>query len=517
MKISSHNGILARCVIGLALALVVSLGAASDVAAQQPQRGGVLSVGFPSDTKTLDPTYSVQFTERQVLYVIFNTLVSYGTDFSIHPELATSWSIENDGKRIVFKLRSGVKFQDGTDFNADAVKWNIDHRLDKEVASPQRQQLDPIIQSVEVVDPTTVAFNLKERSPGLLSLLGERPGFMISPTAAQKFGKDFGNHPVGTGPYVFKEWVKGSQITVERNPNYWEQGKPYLDRIVFRDIAASIVGVQRLATGELDYVDQLSPQEILQLKDRPGIKLYPITVGRWYSLQWHMYEPPFNNAKLREAIAYGIDRKRINDIVMAGQGSLYEGPTPEGLWWFDANAKSYPYDPAKAKALLAEAGYPNGFEYTLSTPQIGVLQQINQLIQEQLGAVGIKLKLDPVSQSEWYDRLVKRTTNMSPNRWTQRPDPDGLLYILFHSKGYANTTGYKNEQVDKLLEEGRNTYDQAARKKIYDQIQEILVKDIPMFSLFYSVEYGVLRDDIQGFAWIPDQIPRFRDLWKKPH
>lgn len=512
------SGILAHSVTLAALAFLVSVFCAStSVAADEPRHGGVLSVGFPSDTKTLDPTYSVQFTERQVLYVIYNTLVSYGTDFSIHPELAESWKIEGDGKRIVFKLRSGVKFQDGTDFDAEAVKWNIDHRLDKAVASPQRQQLDPIIQSVEVIDPLTVTFNLKERSPGLLSLLGERPGFMISPTAAKKLGKDLGNHPVGTGPFIFKEWVKGDHITVERNPNYWEKGKPYLDRIVFRDIAGSIVGVQRLATGELDYVGELSPQDILQFQNRPEIKLYPISVGRWYSLQWHMYEPPFNNPKLREAIAYGIDRKRINDIVMAGKGFLYDGPTPEGLWWFDANAKTYPYDPAKAKALLAEAGYPNGFEFTLSTPQIGILQQINQLIQEQLAAIGVKLKLEPVAQSEWYARLVKRATNMSPNRWTQRPDPDGLLYILFDSKGYANTTGYKNDRVDKLLDQGRDTYDQAIRKKIYDEIQEILVKDIPMFSLFYSVEYGALRDSVQGFAWIPDQIPRFRELWKKGH
>jgi len=507
-------GQLFRMTAALAATLLVTL-ATPSIAQEQPQRGGVLSVGFPSDSKTFDPTYSVQFTERQVLYVIYNTLVRYGTDFSLQPELAESWNIEADGKRIVFKLRGGVKFHDGTDFNAEAVKWNIEHRLDKEVASPQRQQLDPIIASVEAIDATTVAFNLKQRSPGLLSLLGERPGFMISPTAAKKFGKDLGNNPVGTGPFVFKEWVKGSQITVERNPNYWEAGKPYLDRIVFRDIAGSIVGAQRLATGELDFVGDMSPQEILQLQNRPGINLHPITVGRWYSLQWHMYEPPFDNAKLRQAIAHGIDRKRINDIVMAGKGALFDGPTPEGLWWFNANARTYPYDPARAKALLAEAGFPNGFEYTLSTPQIGVLQQINQLVQEQLAAVGIKLKLEPVAQSEWYDRLVKRTTNMSPNRWTQRPDPDGLLYILFHSSGFANTSGYKNEQVDKLLEEGRNIYDQAARKKIYDELQEIIVKDIPMFSLFYSVEYGALRDSVQGFAWIPDQIPRFSDLWKK--
>src|SRR5690242_20127795 len=211
MKIASKSRL--KYVLAAAVALFIA-GPGTAQAQDKPQHGGVLSVGFPSDSKTFDPTYSVQFTERQVLYVIYNTLVRYGADFSIQPELAESWKIEQDGRRIVFKLRSGVKFHDGTDFNAEAVKWNIDHRLDKEVASPQRQQLDPIIASVEIIDPTTVAFNLKERSPGLLSLLGERAGFMISPTAAKKFGKDFGNHPVGTGPFVFKEWVKGSQITV---------------------------------------------------------------------------------------------------------------------------------------------------------------------------------------------------------------------------------------------------------------------------------------------------------------
>ena len=497
------------------LALGLALTPLAAGAQPAPEKGGTLVVGFPSDSKTFDPTYSVQFTERQALYLVYNTLVRYGTDFSINPELAESWKIENDGKRIVFKLRTGVKFHDGTDFNAEAVKWNIDHRLDPATASPQRALLDPIIQSVSVVDGSTVAFDLKQKAPGLLSLLGERPGFMISPAAAKKFGKDLGTNPVGTGPFVFKAWVKGSHIDFERNPSYWETGKPYLDKIVFRDIAGSVVGAQRLITGELDFVGDMSPQEIKQLQGKPGIKLYPITVGRWYSLQWHMYEPPFNNAKLREAIAHAIDRKRISDIVMDGKGSLYDGPTPKGLWWFNPEAVSYPYDPEKAKALLKEAGFPNGIELTLSTPQVGVFQQINQLAQEQLAAVGIKAKLAPVAQSEWYDLLVKKQTNFSPNRWTQRPDPDGLLYILFHTKGFANTTGYSNEKVDKLLEAGRNTYDPAERKKIYDEMQAIVAKDVPMLSLFYSVEYGALRENVGGFEWIPDQIPRFRDLWKK--
>jgi len=479
-----------------------------------PVKGGTLTVGFPSDSKTLDPTFSVQFTERQVLYLVYNTLVRFGPDFSIQPELAESWTVEGDGKRIVFKLRSGVKFQDGTDFNAAAVKWNIDRRLDPNVASPQLKQLDPIIDNVEIIDDATVAFNLKERSPGLLSLLGERPGFMISPAAAEKYGEDLGSHPVGTGAFTFVEWVKGSHITVEANPNYWEAGKPYLDKIVFSDVADSVVGMQRLLTGELDYVGEISPQEIRQIEGKEGLNLYPITVGRWYSLQWHTYEPPFDNEKLRAAFAYAIDKQLINEIVMAGKGQLSNSPTPDGLWWKDPSIMGYDHDVEKAKAMLAEAGYPDGFEYVLSTPQVGVFQQINQLVQEQLAEAGIKVTLEPAARSEWYDRVVKRVTNFTPTRWTQRPDPDGLLYILFHKNGYANTTGYDNPRVNELLEQARETYDQAARKVIYAEVQEILAKEIPMMPLFFSVEYAALRGDVKGFEWIPDQIPRFRDLWK---
>jgi peptide/nickel transport system substrate-binding protein len=480
-----------------------------------PTTGGTLNVGLPSDSKTMDPIYSVQFTERQVLYLIFNTLVRFGPDFSIHPELAESWKIEDGGKRVTFKLRQGVKFHDGTPFDAAAVKWNIDHRLDPAVASPQREQLAPLIAAVNVVDGQTVAFVLKVPYAGLLSLLGERPGFMLSPAAGEKLGKDFTNAPVGTGPFMFKEWVRGSHITLERNAGYWETGKPHLDRIVFRDISGAVVGVQRLVTGEVDFVADLSPQDVKQLQGRSGISLAPITVGRWYALQWHVFKEPFNNEKLRQAIAHGIDRKRINDIVMDGKGTISDGPTPPGLWWFDPAIKSYAYDPGKSKALLKEAGYSNGFEFTLSTPQVTALSQINQLVQEQLEAVGIRLKLEPVAQSEWYAKLVRKETNFSPNRWTQRPDPDGLLYILFHSKGYANTTGYNNARVDALLEQARQSFDEVERRKLYSEVQVIIAREVPMLPLLFSVEYAALRHSVQGFEWIPDQIPRFRDLWKR--
>ena len=414
----------------------------------------------------------------------------------------------------MFSLRQGVKFQDGTPFDAAAVNWNIEQRLAEKVNSPQRQLLAPIVASVEVVDPGHVAFNLKEPSPVLFSLLGERPGFMVSPAAWQQRGAAFGSTPVGTGAFMLKEWTRGSRVVLDRNPDYWQPGRPYLDRIVVQDLAGSVVGVQRLLTGEIDYVDQLTPADVLPVQDRAGIALAPIKVGRWYFLQWHVNEPPFDNPKLRQAFAHAIDRERLNTIIMRGQGSVSDGPTPKGLWWYDPELKSLPYDPARAKALLAEAGHADGFDYGLSTPQVGAFQQINQLLQEQLAAVGIKLQLQPVAASEWYARVVSGVTNLTPTRWTQRADPDGLLYILFHSKGFANTTKYRNERVDALLDQARTEYDTAARKKLYAEAQQRIVDDLPVVPLIFGAEYAAMRAAVKGFEWIPDEIPRFRDLWK---
>lgn len=503
--------------------LIATIGAATTVGllasspsavAETPVRGGTLNVGFPSDTKTLNPMFSVQFTERQVLYLVYNTLTKLGPDFSINPELATKWDVSDGGKKIVFHLQKGVKFHDGTDFDAEAVKWNIDQRLDEKVGSRQRKQLAPVINSVDVMDKHTVVFNLKKPFPALLGMLGQRAGFMASPAASKKWGKDFGSHPVGTGAFVFKKWVRGSHILVERNKDYWEKGLPYLDAVKFKDTSASVVGLQSLGNGELDYVGQLSPNDIRPITNNSDINLYRATVGRWYSLQWHVYEPPFDNINLRRAIAHAIDRKKIVEITMAGKAEIANGPTPPGLWWYDASIKSYSYDLAKSKEYLKKAGYKAGTELTLYASTASIYKQISQLVQEQLAAAGITAKIKPVSRKEWYGRVVKRLVNFTPTRWTQRPDPDGLLYILFHSKGYANSTGYNNPKMDALLDEARGTGDLSVRKPLYSKIQKILIEDIPNVPLFFAVEYGAARKNVRGFEWIADQIPRFRELWK---
>jgi len=510
---AATNQIRRRTTLGLLAATSLGAGPLSAQTGMEPRRGGTLNVGHSDDSRTLDPIFSIQWSERQVLYLIYNTLLRMRPDFSLAPELAERWEIEREGRRIVFHLRGGVTFHDGTPFNADVVKWNLERRKDPAVNSPQRSQLD-MIESIDVVGPLTVALNTSQPFPPLLGHLAERPGFMVSPAAVERHGQDFGANPVGTGPYVLKQWTRGNRIALERNPNYWEAGLPYLDQIIFSNIAGAVVGIQRLITGELDFIADLSPQNIRQIEGNRDLKTAPITVGRWYSYQWHWNAAPFNNLKLRQAIAHAIDRKRLNDITMSGQAVISDSPTPGGLWWSATDLPGFAYDPARARALLVEAGIAPGTRLELSAPTDPILRQLNQLVQEQLQAVGLQVELKPVAQSEWYSRVVQRAINFTPMRWTQRPDPDGLLSILFHSRGFANSTGYSNPEVDRLLEEARGIFDQGRRKAIYDRIHRLILEDLPCLPIYFSAEYAVLRQNVMNFAWIPDQIPRFYNVWK---
>ena len=479
-----------------------------------PPRGGTLNVGYDDDAKTYNPAQSVQLSERPVLYCVFNTLLAIDADFSLKPELARAWRTEQDGRRYVFQLVEGVTFHDGTPFDAAAVKWNIDHRLDPASASPQRSQLGPVIESVEVIDPVTVAFNLKAPHPALLSDLADRAGFMMSPTAVQKLGADFGRNPVGSGPFVFKSWTQGNSIALERNPHYWVPGQPFLDAIVFRDIPNHVIGLQRMAVGELDVLTSLSPDDLRQIETNPAITIEQAKVGRWYSLQYQVDKPPFDKPELRQAIAHALDRKRLNDLTMRGRATIANGPTPPGLWWSSPDEVTYDYDPGKSRALLQQAGIAPGTTLTLSVSSDLVLRKIDQLVVEQLAAVGLTVQLQPVSQAESYARVVQRAINFTPISWTQRADPDGLLYILFHSRGFANTTGYRNPAIDSLLEQARTIVDQDKRRALYAQAKTQIMRDLPYIPLFFAAEYAARRKQVGGFVWPPDQIPRFRAVWK---
>jgi peptide/nickel transport system substrate-binding protein len=489
-------------------------GITSASAQATPHSGGTLTVAMQNDAKSLDPTFQINFSERQPLYLIYNTLVGLAPDFSIIPELAERWETAPDGKTLTLHLRGGVKFHDGTDFNAAAAKWNLERRLDEKVKSPSRQQLAEVVASIEAPGDTKLVINLKNPAPSLLGMLGQREGFMISPQAAEKHGENLGQNPVGTGPFIFRSWTQGQKIVLEKNPRYWEAGKPYLDGVTFMLISNAAVSVPRLLTREVDFVSGLSPLDIRTLGQASNITLAPGPGSRWLALQMRVDRPPFDNLKLRQAIAHAIDRQRMIDIITNGQAKIAEGFTPPGLWWYDPDLKSYPHDPQKAKALVAEIGSLADTVLSLATQPVPIYQQVSQLAQEQMKAVGLKVNIAPASVSDWYPQLLQGAINFLPIRWTQRPDPDGLFTYLFDSKSGANSSRYSNPQVDQLLAQARALKDNAARIPLYKKAQALMTHDLPYIPLFFSIEFAAMRDTVRNFVWVADEIPRFREVWK---
>jgi len=489
-------------------------GALTASAEETPRSGGTLVVALQNDTKSLDPTFRINFSEGPPLYLIFNTLVGLAPDFTIIPELAEHWETSSDGKTLTLFLRGEVKFHDGTAFDAKVAKWNIERRLDEKVHSPSRPQLLEMVASVEAPSDATLVFNLKSSSPSLLGMLAQREGCMISPQAVEKYGADFGQNPVGTGPFVFKSWTQGQQIVVEKNREYWEPGKPYLDGVTIMLMSNSAVGIPRLLTRELDFASALSPLDVRALTQARDIALSPSPGSRWMSLQMRVDRPPFDNIKLRQAMAYAINRKHMVDIITNGKAPVAEGFTPPGLWWYDPNLKSYPYDPDKSKALIAELGSLAQAEMQLATQPVPIYQQVTQLAQEQLKAVGLKVNIVPVSMNDWYPMLIQGAISFLPIRWTQRPDPDGLFTYLFDSKSSGNSSRYKNPEVDQLLAEARSITDQSARIPLYFQAQELMTHDLPYIPLFFSIEFAAMQSNVRNYVWIADEVPRFREVWK---
>jgi peptide/nickel transport system substrate-binding protein len=499
-----------------ATALAMSASAVfSQESSEAPQQGGTLTVGVVSNSvKTLDPRRSIQIDERQVLFLVYDALLAVDNDFNIKPDLAKSWTVENEGKRYAFILQEGVKFQDGTPFNAEAVKWNIESRLDEKVRSAQRNQLLPVIASVEVVSPLVVVFNLNYPYPSLLSDLADRAGMMISPAAAEKYGADYGQNPVGTGAFLLDEWEQGTAVTLIRNPNYWREDQPYLDSVVFRTVPNVALGLQRISIGEIDMLAEITHSDVQNLVDTQTAVAMRYPAGRWWTMQCQVDKPPFDNPTLRRAIAHALDREQINNIVFGGQGKVADGISAPGLWYTGEQKPTFEYSPDKARELLREAEWNMDEPIKVWVGSEPTYNKISQLVREQLVAVGLKIEMAPIVQSEFYSKVVERVVNLTPITWASRADPDGHYYFIFHKNGTANSTGYNNPKVNVLLEQARSTLEREARKDFYLQVQQIVMQDLPVIPLVFNANYVVVSKKVKNWSPAPDTFPRLRSIWK---
>jgi len=496
-------------------ALVARVPRAAAAAADTPVRGGSLRVGVSGSWSTLDPPHYINLAERQIFYSIYTPLVTLTPSFTLAPGLVKSWALSPDGLLLTFHLQPGLRFQDGTPCDAAAVKFNIDRTLDPATGSAFRTLLAPV-KAVRVVDPLTVQLTLSAPFTPLLSWFSEGPGFMASPTAVQKRGSQYGLSPVGTGPYAFDEWVRGDHIRLKRFPQYWEQGLPYLDEVLYLPMDDETVKMADLRAGALDVVDVIPASEQRAIRQDPRFRTFILPGANWPMVRLNNAMPPFNNKALRQAVSYAVNRDQIVTGIYFDEARPAYGPiSPVYREYYDpaASRYGYQYDPQKAKAKLAEGGQPNGFTFTLEIFASPAQARLAQLIQAQLADVGITAKIQAYEVTTLIDRVTGKRFQAAIGSWTPRPDIDGTMYNHFSTKGNVNSVSYSNPTVDALFEKTRTIPDGPQRVQVYRQIQRMIIDDCPwIFLAFLNLMVG-MRTAVQGIPASPDGMLRLKGAW----
>ncbi|MGZ4031852.1 MAG: ABC transporter substrate-binding protein [Tumebacillaceae bacterium] len=475
------------------------------------KKGGNINIALDADPPKLDPAFSSALVDRMVFQSLFDKLVDLDSNGKIIPMLADSWDISQDQKSYTFHLHQGVKFQDGTDFNADAVKFNLERDLDK--ASTRRNELKAI-DKITVVDANTIKIDLKQPYAPFLSVLTDRSGMMVSPTAAKKDGANFMAHPVGTGPFMFKDRVKGASITLVKNPNYWQKGLPKADGVTYKIITDSNVELQNLKSGQVDLTDVFPAKELANAKSDPKISVINQPGEGYQGFHLNTTKPPFDNKYLRQAVNTLIDKEAIVNVIMSGTATPANSPFSPSHFAYGDNDKTSAPDLAKAKELLKQGGKPNGFDFTFTIGTTPTNAQLGQMIQSMLKPAGINVTLEKLEFGTLIDKSSKGEFQATQLGWSGRPDPDQNIYDFAVTGGSNNYSKYSNPQVDKLLADARAEGDEAKRHALYDQAMKILQDDTDYVYLYHQNNVFGISKSLQGFNYVPDGLLRTVTLSK---
>lgn len=464
-----------------------------------------LTIANPGEAPTLDPNMTFNGYSFAITNQIFETLL-YRDDDGIKPRLATAWKMVNDATWR-FELRQGVKFHDGTPFNAAAVKYSIERLVNPASKSPGAYVLD-VIKEVKVIGDSTLEVITKYPFAPLLAHLTHPVTAIVSPAAAQKYGKDFGRNPVGTGPFVFKSWMTGDQVTLAANKSYWG-GAPKVEKLVFRTIPEVATQVVELRSGAVDLIINVPPDKAAKLDKAAQIEVYKALGWGSQYLGFNTQQGPTADVRVRRAIALAIDRDAMVSQLRQGMAVKAAAPIPKTVWGAAKGLPVYDYDVKAARKLLAEAGYERGFKIDLLTYEGAENRQLAEAIQFQLQQIGITANVRIMDYSAYTKEIVKPDRGLFISGWgTVTLDADYALYALFHSSGIPvnNNAFYKNAEVDRLLLQGRHTDDPKARLAAYQKAQEIINADLPLLTLYYPLFSYAKRTRLVGeeinYSWI---------------
>ncbi|MFC5583609.1 ABC transporter substrate-binding protein [Nitratireductor kimnyeongensis] len=447
-----------------------------------------LVIGVVLEPPHLDPTASAAAAIDEILYSnLFQGLTRIGRNGEVLPALAESWEVSDDGKIYTFKLRSGVTFHDGTTFDAEDVKFTLD-RARAEDSTNAQKQLFAAIDTVEVIDPSTIQVTLSSPQGSFLYNLGWGDAVVVAPESAETNKEK----PIGTGPFKFDKWAKGSSVTLVKNPDYW--GEPVaLEKAEFRVVPDAAAAIPALLSGDVQAFPQMPAGDaLIQIESDPRfVVAIGVTEGETI-LSTNNGREPFSNIKVRQAIAHALNREEL----IAGNGSGYG--TPIGSHFSPANEAyvdltgTYPYDPAKAKALLAEAGYPDGFKATLKLPPPAYARDGGQVVASQLRQVGIDLEIIPVEWAQWLEQVFKnKDYDLTIVSHTEPND----INIYARDDYYFN---YKNPAFKEVMNALDATADPEKRIELYQTAQKIIAEDAVNGYMFQLPKIGVWDAKLEG-------------------
>ncbi|TDE35914.1 ABC transporter substrate-binding protein [Antarcticimicrobium sediminis] len=489
----------------LKLFATASLIALSAAVAAQAQE---LRIGLQSDADVLDPDQSRTFVGEIVFTSLCDKLVDITPDLELVPQLATQWSWSEAGDALTLKLREGVTFHDGTQFNAEAVAYNIER---SQTLEESRRKSDlASVAGTDVLGPYEIRINLTRPDAGILSEMANRPGMMISPTAAKAEGANFGLAPVCSGPFQFADRVAQDRITLKAYPEYWNASEIHLDSVVFLPIPDTTVRLANLQSGDIQLLERLAATDLTQVEGDDSLTIKKATSLGYQGITFNIDNgargdnPWGNDKRLRQAFSYAIDRDVLNQVVFEGAFTPANQPPAPSSPWFVSEYPAPARDVEKAKSLLAEAGYPDGLTLEVQVPNTNEPMQLMQVIQAMASEAGIDVQ---ITAKEFATMLQDQTAGdfiASQVGWSGYVDPSANLHQFVTTGGGINDAHYSNPEVDRLLNAARSTTDTTERKSLYAQARAILVDEAPLLYLYHPTWLWTMRRELSGFVPYPD-------------
>jgi len=491
---------------------------------------GVVVVGQIAEPQSLDPHAVTAVNDFRILVNIYDGLVRFadGT-LEVEASLAEEWEISEDGLTYTFQLLEGVEFHDGTPFNAEAVVFNFERMLDEEHPLHDTGPFPlsfffSAVEEVAALDDYTVEFTLNEPFAPFMSNLAYPTGLIVSPTAVEEHGEDFGRNPAGTGAYRFQEWVGNQRVVVTRNEDYWG-GAPQPEAVVFRPITDANTRVAEMLSGGLDIMVEVPPDAIADFRDAPDFQVQEQAGPHVWFLILNMREGPFTDQRIRQAANYAINKESLVTDVLQGTAEVAASPiAPAFAWAYNDDLEPYPHDPERARELLDEAGY-DGEEITFYVTEggSGMLDPVamGTAIQADLAEVGMNVSIQTYEWNTFLNEVnagLEGRADMAQMAWMTN-DPDTLPFLTlttdsFPEDGGFNSGYYSNEEVDTILQQARISTEPEERAALYRQVQEMVVEDAPWVFVANWVQGAVTTDQVANFALQPSFFLMLHDVEK---